>query len=44
MLANLPDVAKEIGASILSIGWAILGTGGFPQDKVAPAMKLAEDS
>jgi 1,5-anhydro-D-fructose reductase (1,5-anhydro-D-mannitol-forming) len=44
MLADLPDVAKELGVSILSIGWAILGTGGFPQDKVAPAMKLAEDS
>jgi len=28
----------------LSIGWAILGTGGFPEEKVAPAMKLAEDS
>ena len=28
----------------MSIGWAILGTGGFPEDKVAPAMKLAEGS
>ena len=28
----------------MSIGWAILGTGGFPKDKVAPAMKLVDDS
>ncbi|MEE2926383.1 MAG: Gfo/Idh/MocA family oxidoreductase [Chloroflexota bacterium] len=28
----------------MSIGWAILGTGDFPENKVAPALNLAEGS
>jgi len=28
----------------LTIGWAILGTGGFPENKVAPALNLSEGS
>ncbi len=27
----------------MSIGWAILGTSGFPDEKVAPALNLADD-
>lgn len=28
----------------MSIDWAILGTGGFPNEKDAPAIKLAVES
>ena len=28
----------------MSIGWAILGTGGFSSDKIAPALNLTENS
>ena len=27
----------------MRVGWAILGTGGFPDEKVAPALNLADD-
>jgi predicted dehydrogenase len=26
----------------LSVGWAILGTGGFPDEKVAPALNMVD--
>ncbi|MBT97659.1 MAG: hypothetical protein CL902_03415 [Dehalococcoidia bacterium] len=33
-----------MGVDVLSVGWAILGTGGFPDEKIAPAMNLTDDS
>ena len=39
-----PRPEPETGGCAMSIDWTILGTGGFPNEKDAPAIKLAAES